>query len=158
MQVMRTYTDVKINIKEFWTFLLNFKWCGHLHFQAALAPVKVSLYPVFSYVRQILQFPSNRAEDDLRSKSPLLWQSVRPHTDWLFAWPAVYGDSHGQLYVPFPMVSCMWRFPWPAVCSLSHGQLYVAFLMASSMWRFPWSAYVAFPRFSAFGRVAVAII
>ena len=49
---MRTYKDVKINIKEYFTFLLNVKWCGNLHYQAALAPVKVSLYPGFSYVRQ----------------------------------------------------------------------------------------------------------
>ena len=46
--------------------------------QKLLALEKLYLYPEFSNVRQVLLLYSNGAEDDFRSKSHLLWQSVRP--------------------------------------------------------------------------------
>jgi hypothetical protein len=37
---------------------------------------KLTLHPGFSYAHQILPFPSDCDEDDFRSKSRVLWQSV----------------------------------------------------------------------------------
>jgi len=42
-----------------------------------LATDTLSLYPAFSSTHQTIIFPSNCAEDDFRSKSHLIWQSVR---------------------------------------------------------------------------------
>ena len=58
-----------------------------------------------------LPFPSNRAEDDIRSKSRLLWQSIRLKVRLLYMLEYIYiyviacFFPHGQLYVVFPWSS-----------------------------------------------------
>jgi len=75
-----------------------------------LALEKVSRHPGFSYVPQVLPFLSNCAEDDLRSKSHLPWQSIRPKGRRLIVSKCIYYRlflSHRNLYVEYSPACCM---------------------------------------------------
>ena len=68
---------------------------------------KLFLHPGYSYVHQILSFPSNCAEDDLRSKSCLMWQLVRLKGRRLDASEL----THHHLFF-LSMASCVGFFPF----------------------------------------------
>jgi hypothetical protein len=69
----------------------------------SLALEKLFLYPEFSYVQQILPFPSKCVENSFRSKVPLLKSrhlNVLGYTYHRLFFP------HDQVYVAFSQTSC----------------------------------------------------